>query len=79
MEISNSDDGQSVRLITKPLTSSFDRDHGKSYKHAKHIKETLKAIRKTTHPCDENVHNFMGSRVDRPSWPNETIEATVGY
>lgn len=71
-------------FITKPidfkdLTLTMD----KTLKHAKQLKDTLKAVRENNilrMYVDQNVLNFMGSKeYESTMMDNETIEATVVF
>lgn len=69
-------------FITKPINfEDLTLTMEKTLKHAKHIKETLQAIKENNilkMYVDENVLNFMGSReYESTIMANETIEATV--
>ena len=71
-------------FITKPINfEDLTLTMEKTLKHAKHIKETLKAIKENNilkMYVDENVLNFMGSReYESTIMANETIEATVVF
>jgi class 3 adenylate cyclase/FixJ family two-component response regulator len=71
-------------FITKPINfEDLTLTMEKTIKHAKHIKETLKAIKENNilkMYVDENVLNFMGSReFENTIMANETIEATVVF
>lgn len=69
-------------FITKPINfEDLTLTMEKTLKHARHIKETLQAIKENNilkMYVDENVLNFMGSReYESTIMANETIEATV--
>lgn len=71
-------------FITKPINfEDLTLTMEKTLKHAKHIKETLQAIKENNilkMYVDENVLNFMGSReYESTIMANETIEATVVF
>tara|TARA_R110002073_G_scaffold139232_2_gene289382 strand:+ start:164077 stop:165117 length:1041 start_codon:yes stop_codon:yes gene_type:complete len=71
-------------FITKPINfEDLTLTMEKTLKHAKHIKETLQAIKENNilkMYVDENVLNFMGSReYESTIMSNETIEATVMF
>jgi len=69
-------------FITKPINfEDLTLTMEKTIKHAKHIKDTLQAIKENNilkMYVDENVLNFMGNReYESAVMANETIEATV--
>jgi len=71
-------------FITKPINfEDLTLTMEKTLKHARHIKDTLKAIKENNilkMYVDENVLNFMGSReYENTIMANETIEATVVF
>ncbi len=71
-------------FITKPINfDDLTLTMEKTLKHAKHIKDTLQAIKENNilkMYVDENVLNFMGSReYEATIMANETIEATVVF
>jgi len=71
-------------FITKPINfEDLTLTMEKTLKHARHIKETLQAIKENNilkMYVDENVLNFMGSReYESTIMANETIEATVVF
>jgi len=71
-------------FITKPINfEDLTITMEKTLEHAKHIKETLKAIKENNilkMYVDENVLNFMGNReFESTIMSNETIEGTVMF
>ena len=71
-------------FITKPINfEDLTLTMEKTLKHAKHLKETLKAVKENNilkMYVDQNVLNFMGSReYESTIMDNETIEATVMF
>ena len=71
-------------FITKPINfEDLTLTMEKTLKHAKHIKDTLQAIKENNilkMYVDENVLNFMGSReYENTIMANETIDATVVF
>ena len=71
-------------FITKPINfEDLTITMEKTLEHAKHIKETLKAIKENNilkMYVDENVLNFMGNReFESTMMSNETIEGTVMF
>lgn len=71
-------------FITKPINfEDLSLTMEKTLKHAKQIKETLKAVKENNilkMYVDENVLNFMGSReYENSLMVNETIEGTVMF
>ena len=71
-------------FITKPINfEDLTLTMEKTIKHAKHIKETLQAIKENNilkMYVDENVLNFMGNRdFESTIMANETIEGTVMF
>jgi adenylate cyclase len=71
-------------FITKPINfEDLTITMEKTLKHAKHIKETLQAIKENNilkMYVDENVLNFMGHREFKNTiMSNETIEGTVMF
>jgi class 3 adenylate cyclase len=71
-------------FITKPINfEDLNITMEKTIKHAKEIKETLKAIKENNilkMYVDENVLNFMGNReFESTIMANETIEGTVMF
>ena len=71
-------------FITKPINfEDLTLTMEKTLKHARHIKDTLQAIKENNilkMYVDENVLNFMGNReYESTIMANETIEATVVF
>tara|TARA_R100000935_G_scaffold8302_7_gene17542 strand:+ start:178255 stop:179295 length:1041 start_codon:yes stop_codon:yes gene_type:complete len=71
-------------FITKPINfEDLTLTMEKTLKHAKHLKETLQAIKENNilkMYVDENVLNFMGNKeFETTIMENETIEATVVF
>lgn len=71
-------------FITKPINfEDLTLTMEKTLKHAKHLKETLQAIKENNilkMYVDENVLNFMGNReYESTIMANETIEGTVMF
>ncbi len=71
-------------FITKPINfEDLTVTMEKTLKHARHLKETLQAIKENNilkMYVDENVLNFMGNReYEATIMANETIEATVVF
>lgn len=71
-------------FITKPINfEDLSLTMEKTLRHAKHIKETLKAIKENNilkMYVDENVLNFMGKKeFESTIMANETIEGTVMF
>jgi len=71
-------------FITKPINfEDLTLTMEKTLKHAKHIKETVQAIKENNilkMYVDENVLNFMGNReFESTIMANETIEGTVMF
>ncbi len=71
-------------FITKPIDfQDLSLTMEKTLKHAKHLKETLQAIKENNilkMYVDENVLNFMGKReFENTIMANENIEATVVF
>ena len=71
-------------FITKPINfEDLTITMEKTLEHAKHIKETLKAIKENNilkMYVDENVLNFMGNKeFESTMMSNETIEGTVMF
>jgi class 3 adenylate cyclase/FixJ family two-component response regulator len=71
-------------FITKPINfEDLTLTMEKTLKHARHLKETLKAVKENNilkMYVDQNVLNFMGSReYESTIMDNETIEATVMF
>lgn len=71
-------------FITKPINfEDLTLTMEKTLKHARHLKETLKAVKENNilkMYVDQNVLNFMGSReYESTIMDNETIEGTVMF
>ncbi len=71
-------------FITKPINfDDLTLTMEKTLKHAKHLKETLQAIKENNilkMYVDENVLNFMGNQeFENTIMNNETIEASVAF